>query len=105
MRKIVLADGCFDPLHVGHLEYLQAARRLGGVLIVRVADNLAVLAKGRTPFQSRLERLQLVGALRIVDEVYPTNRTLVETILALRPHVLAKGSDWAGKLPADVIDA
>src|SRR5215813_12745163 len=70
-RKVVLANGCFDILHVGHLRYLQGARALGDVLVVAVnSDTSMRLIKdpGR-PILSEDERVALVSALRCVDYV------------------------------------
>jgi D-beta-D-heptose 7-phosphate kinase/D-beta-D-heptose 1-phosphate adenosyltransferase len=98
---MVLADGCFDPLHYGHIRYLSVAATFGE-LIVRVAPDDEVLAKGRLLYQSREERLRTVGALRMVEDVCD-DATLAEAITRLKPKYLAKGDDWRVKgLPADV---
>lgn len=100
----MLADGCFDPLHAGHLAYLEAAARLGDELIVRVAYDGDIEAKGRKPFQSLHERRDLVGALRCVDGISYAD-SLAAAIATFKPSVLAKGVEWAGKLPAEVVRA
>ena len=101
-RRPVLADGCFDPLHIGHLNYLHAAREFGNVL-VRVAPDDDIRAKGREPFQSFLERRDMIQ--RQTYAVVNEPRTLAETILHCRPYVLVKGMDWIGSIPADVVAA
>lgn len=98
----VLADGCFDPLHIGHLRYFHACG--GDPLIVRVAPDSAIRAKGREPFQTQEERALLIHALGMVDRVC-FNETLGNAIRDIKPDVLAKGSDWRGKLPEDVLAA
>jgi cytidyltransferase-like protein len=100
----VLADGCFDPLHVGHIRYFRDAASFGPPLIVRVAPDSAITAKGRTPFQTRGERMVTVMAIGVVDRVCSHN-TLAEAVRDLQPNVLVKGSEWFGKLPDDVLKA
>lgn len=99
----VLADGCFDPLHIGHLRYLSAAAGLGD-LYVHIAPDEAIRAKGREPFQTRGERVQTVSSLCIISQIMECP-TLAEAIETCRPQYLAKGVEWAGKLPTDVIAA
>lgn len=94
----MLADGTFDPLHVGHLRYLAAAAAFGSTLIVRVAPDRDILAKGRPLFQSQDERARLIGALRMVDDVC-LHETLVSAVRAIQPTMLVKGRDWEGRLP------
>src|SRR5213593_2808064 len=70
-KRIVLANGCFDLLHVGHVRYLEAARRLGDVLFVGLNGDAAVARlKGRgRPLMPASERAEIVRALRAVDHV------------------------------------
>jgi rfaE bifunctional protein nucleotidyltransferase chain/domain len=96
-RRIVLANGCFDILHVGHVRYLEASRARGDVLIVALNTDASVRAlKG--PGRPRVplaERAELVAALRCVDHVTSFAESTVENLLrALRPNVHAKGSDY-----------
>ena len=68
-EKIVIASGYFDPIHVGHLEYLKMANELGDKLVVIINnDEQATLKKGK-PFMAEKDRLEIVFALGIVDEV------------------------------------
>lgn len=96
----VLTFGTFDVLHIGHLRILERAAALGERLVVGVSsDALNISKKGRAPVFSQAERLQLVAALRCVDEVF------LEESLELKRHyliahgadVLAMGDDWKGR--------
>ncbi len=96
-RQIVMANGCFDILHVGHVRYLQGARREGDILIVAVNSDSSVCAlKGAgRPILSEAARAALVGALRAVDYVVLFSEPNVEKLLEdLRPDVHAKGTDY-----------
>lgn len=101
---MVLADGCFDPVHVGHVMYLKSAGTYGAPLTVRVAPDADILEKGRVPYQDHAERLVTMIALRMVDAVVATP-TLAEAILEYKPTHLVKGHDWQGKLPDEVYAA
>jgi len=96
-RRIVLANGVFDLLHVGHVRYLEAARALGDVLVVAVNSDASVRrlkGEGR-PIMSAAERAELIGALRPVDAVVVFEEDSVERLVgALRPDVQAKGTDY-----------
>jgi rfaE bifunctional protein nucleotidyltransferase chain/domain len=96
-KRIVLANGCFDLLHVGHLRYLHAARQLGDVLFVGVNSDAAVsrLKGAGRPLMSADERVELLAALRDVDHVVVFDEDTADTLVtALRPHVHAKGTDY-----------
>jgi len=96
-QTIVLANGCFDTLHVGHIRYLEGARREGEVLIVGVNSDASVCAlKGAgRPILPETARAALVGALRAVDYVVVFSEPNVEALLEdLRPDVHAKGTDY-----------
>ena len=107
-RRVVLANGAFDLLHVGHVRYLEAARGLGDTLVVAVNDDASVRASkgpGR-PLVPLAERVELLLALRCVDLVTAFGeRTLEATLRALRPDVHAKGTDYTCEsVPERVID-
>jgi glycerol-3-phosphate cytidylyltransferase len=96
----VITFGTFDVLHVGHLRILERARALGDRLVVGVSsDALNLRKKDRPPVFSEGERLRLVGALSVVDEVF-----LEESLEAKRRYieeqgasVLVMGDDWKGR--------
>lgn len=96
-KRIVFANGCFDALHVGHIRYLEGARKEGDVLVVGVNDDASVaLLKGPgRPVLHEKARAQLVAALRAVDYVVLFGEATVESLLEfLRPDVHAKGTDY-----------
>jgi rfaE bifunctional protein nucleotidyltransferase chain/domain len=95
--RLVLTNGGFDLLHVGHLRCLEAAKGLGDLLIVALNDDAALrAAKGPgRPHLPLVERLELVSALRCVDFVtWFGEATLEVTLATLRPDVHAKGTDY-----------
>jgi len=99
-KRIVLANGCFDTLHVGHVRYLSGAKREGDVLVVAVnsdASTRKLKGPGR-PILEEQARALLVAALRDVDYVVIFSEPNVETLLEeLRPHVHAKGTDYTAE--------
>ena len=96
-NRIVFANGCFDVLHAGHVRYLQGAKELGDLLVVGVnSDEQVAKQKGKgRPILNQNERAELVAALQPVDLVTIFNEpTVEELLLALRPEVHAKGTDY-----------
>jgi D-glycero-beta-D-manno-heptose 1-phosphate adenylyltransferase len=94
---IVMANGCFDVLHVGHIRYLQAAKALGGKLIVAVnADDSVRQLKGHgRPVLPESERAEILAALEPVDAVIIFPELDVRSLLTdIRPDVQAKGTDY-----------
>ncbi|MBN1504901.1 MAG: adenylyltransferase/cytidyltransferase family protein [Candidatus Eisenbacteria bacterium] len=92
-----MANGCFDLLHVGHVRYLAAARRLGDVLIVAInSDDSTRALKGcGRPIVGAGERAEIVSALECVDYCFVFDElTLDDSIRRLRPDVHAKGTDY-----------
>lgn len=95
--RVVLANGCFDVLHVGHIRYLAGARELGDVLVVGInSDEQVALQKGDgRPVLPAAERAEIVAALEPVTYVTIFNEpTVEELLLALKPDVHAKGTDY-----------
>ena len=97
-KLVVFTNGHFDLLHVGHLRYLQAARRLGDMLVVGVNDDAVTTErKGpRRPILPEDERAELVAGLGCVDYAVVFSEPTAEGIIALlRPDIYVKGGDYA----------
>ena len=95
---VVLACGVFDLFHYGHLLHLQAARKLGDVLIVTVtADEAVNKGPGRPLFKVH-QRMAIIRALAIVDDVRPHTH-IEEAIAQIRPAIYTKGREYEGRLP------
>jgi len=95
--RIVLANGCFDVLHVGHVRYLAGARALGDVLVVGInSDEQVQRLKGPgRPVLSAVERAELVASLESVTYVTIFDEPTVEQLLlTLKPDIHAKGTDY-----------
>jgi D-glycero-beta-D-manno-heptose 1-phosphate adenylyltransferase len=94
---VILANGCFDLFHVGHVRYLEGAKALGGFLVVGINSDRQVRdlkGEGR-PYMPDHERAEIVAALRFVDAVTVFDEPTVENlILAIRPDFHAKGTDY-----------
>lgn len=101
-KKIVFTNGCFDILHAGHVRYLSKARKLGDVLVLGLnSDKSIKRLKGMSrPIVPEGERAEVLAGLESVDMIIKFNEdTPIKLIEAIKPHVLAKGSDWAsGKI-------
>ena len=102
-REVVFTNGCFDLMHVGHIQYLQQAKELGDILVIGLNDDASVRrvkGEGRPLIEER-QRAQLLAALGCVDYVvfFPED-TPEELIRAVRPDILVKGGDYA---PEEVV--
>jgi rfaE bifunctional protein nucleotidyltransferase chain/domain len=96
-RRVVLANGCFDLLHVGHVRYLADARARGDLLVVAINTDASVrrIKGAGRPVTPEAERAELLLALRPVDHVVLFDEPDLEaTLRALRPDVHAKGTDY-----------
>ena len=101
--KIVACSGYFNPLHKGHVEYLEKAKTLGDKLVVIVNSDHQRALKGSKEFMSQEERMIIVKALRCVDEVILSvdkDGTVCESLKLVRPDIFAKGGDrFANEIP------
>ena len=97
-QHLVLANGCFDLLHVGHIRYLQGAKQLGDVLIVALNSDASVrrLKGPGRPLMNQAERAEILAALACVDYVVTFDDDTVDRVVErLKPHVHAKGTDYS----------
>ena len=97
---VILANGCFDLFHVGHVRYLEGAKALGDILVVGInSDRQTRLLKGEgRPFITENERAEIVSSIRCVDRVTIFDEPTVEQLIrAIRPDVHAKGTDYTAE--------
>ena len=94
--KIIVASGYFDPIHIGHIEYLKLAKELGEKLIVIInTDEQTILKKGFA-FMPHEERAKIVAELACVDDIFISidkDKTVCKSLAHLKPHIFAKGGD------------
>lgn len=96
-KRVVLANGCFDILHVGHVRYLEEAREWGDILVVAVNSDSSVreLKGPHRPIMPEMERAELVAALEVVDYVIIFDELRLDSLLlTLKPQIQAKGRDY-----------
>ena len=102
-RPLVFTNGCFDILHVGHVDYLDQAAALGASLVVGVNSDASVRRQGKgddRPINPLADRMAVLAALEAVSLVVPFDEdTPLALIHAVRPEHLVKGGDW----PVDAI--
>jgi len=105
--KRVAVSGYFDPIHIGHLEYLKLAKELGDKLVVIVNNNdQCVLKKGK-PFMDELDRVEIIKSLEMVDEVFLSidkDKTVCASLEEIKPDIFANGGDRStGEIPESSI--
>ena len=92
----VAASGYFDPIHVGHIEYLEKSKSLGDKLIVIVNNDAQTCLKKGKPFMSAEDRLKIVRSLKCVDEAFISiddDASVCKSLKACNPHIFANGGD------------
>jgi len=97
-KTIVLANGAFDMLHVGHIRYLSGAKNSGDILIVAINSDISVkLSKGNSrPIIKENERVEIISALEVVDFVTIFDEKDVSSVIKLlKPDFHAKGTDYS----------
>jgi len=92
----VAVSGYFDPIHVGHLEYLQLAKKLGDKLVVIINNNFQAKLKKGSTFMDEKDRMEIVAALRCVDEVFLSideDKSVCKSLEYIKPDIFANGGD------------
>jgi rfaE bifunctional protein nucleotidyltransferase chain/domain len=107
-QRVVFTNGCFDLLHLGHVDYLEKARQLGDRLVVglNTDDSVARFKGPQRPIQDERSRARVLAALQFVDLlVFFNDDTPLNLISELTPNVLVKGSDYLAEniVGADVV--
>ena len=101
--KIVAVSGYFDPIHVGHLEYLRLSKKLGDKLVVIVNNNHQCVLKKGKPFMDEKDRVEIVRSLKMVDEVFLSidyDKSVCKSLEKIKPHIFANGGDRStGEVP------
>lgn len=93
---VVAVSGYFNPLHVGHLEMIERARKLGDKLVAIVNNDYQVKLKGSVPFMSQADRVRIIESLRAVDEVFLSidkDKTVCRSLAKVKPNIFANGGD------------
>ncbi len=109
-KQVVFTNGCFDLLHAGHVKYLQAARRLGDLLILGLNSDASVrrLKGPKRPLINEEERSHILAALDCIDYVCLFDEdTPLELITMLKPQILVKGGDYTpeGVVGREIVEA
>lgn len=105
--RIVAISGYFDPIHVGHLEYIIEAKKLGDKLIVIVNNNHQCVLKKGKPFMDENDRVTIVSSIKYVDEVFLSidkDKTVCKSLEKIKPTIFANGGDRKNyEIPESVI--
>ena len=105
--KRVAVSGYFDPIHIGHLEYLKLAKELGDKLVVIVNNNYQCVLKKGKPFMDESDRVEIVRCLEMVDEVFLSidkDKTVCASLEEIKPDIFANGGDRnTGEIPESSI--
>lgn len=108
-KKITVAvSGYFNPLHVGHLEMMEKARKLGDRLVVIINSDHQVKLKGSVPFLNQADRIKIVSAIKWVDKVFLSidqDLSVCKSLARVKPDIFAQGGDRKqGNIPTSETD-
>lgn len=107
-KKIIVAvSGYFNPLHVGHLEMLEKAKKLGDQLVAIINNDRQVKLKGSVPFLNQFDRMKIISAIKWVDKVFLSidkDKSVCKSLAKVKPNIFAQGGDRnQGNIPeADI---
>jgi cytidyltransferase-like protein len=99
MKKVAIS-GYFDPIHVGHLEYIEMSKKLGDYLVVIVNNNKQCVLKKGKPFMDEIDRMKIVKAIKWVDEVFLSvdqDGTVCKSLKKIKPDIFTNGGDRHNK--------
>lgn len=97
--RVAMVDGCFDPIHSGHVAYFHAAKELGLPVLCNVAADPYVSGK-HPPLLPEEQRVVVIDAFRDIDYTHLNRgRATADVLRELRPRYYVKGADWEGRLP------
>ncbi|MBU0708102.1 MAG: adenylyltransferase/cytidyltransferase family protein [Patescibacteria group bacterium] len=107
-KKITIAvSGYFNPLHVGHLEMMEKAKKLGDSLVVIVNNDYQTKLKRSVPFLNQVDRMKIVSAIKWVDKVFLSidrDLSVCKSLVKIKPDIFAKGGDRnAGNIPETAV--
>lgn len=105
-RKTILVDGCFDPLHYGHIAYFKFAAGFGLPVLCNVeTDRYLQEVKRRPPLLPEAQRIQVIDAIKYITYTHLQNTTTADVLRQLQPLKYVKGTDWKNKiLPEDELE-
>jgi cytidyltransferase-like protein len=99
-QQVAMVDGCFDPLHRGHIAYFEAAAGLGVPVLCNIAPDEYLRTK-HEPFLPRADRAAIIDSVRYIDYTHVSEVSTAEVLRQLRPKYYVKGEDWRPRLPAE----
>jgi cytidyltransferase-like protein len=99
-HDVAMVDGCFDPLHRGHIEYFDRALQLGVPVLCNIAQDEYLRTK-HPPLLPRGDRAAIIDALRAISYTHISDVTTADVLRQLRPKYYVKGEDWRPSLPAE----
>jgi cytidyltransferase-like protein len=98
--QVAMVDGCFDPLHHGHIAYFQAASELGLPVLCNVTGD-EYLSNKHVPLLEADERAIVIDALRSISYTHVSQVSTADVLRELRPRYYVKGDDWRGRIPVE----
>ncbi len=99
-NKVAMVDGCFDPLHAGHLAYFRAASELGLPVLCNIADD-AYLATKHAALLPADQRATIIDSVRYITYTHVSRVSTTDVLRELQPRMYVKGEDWHGRLPQE----